>query len=374
MVVSSAMGVQHVVLTPARRLRLMDFSDQNIDKMLLWDGKSLPKGVKKKEAFLDVDSPKGAFRKEELEAAVAQVLKSDDWKEKVERPLLDPSAEGMKALEDTSESHEGCGAGRKGRRGTDGSSPGKSTGPVPKGVDISKVSDGEGWYVVIGEGAVVSGAPVDLKGTGASVIGDIAIFAKGNTAAVAVWCTAESVTERIRQLRIRSSGYRAERFEGIDDIYRSKDGTPRGGKEDVKASDGDGDLRVLPCHYEKDGRRFRRLQEMEPEFDEEDFADWPLDGERTLSNSCRDLRRNDRSWSQHHTEWLRLSGGSVNDRSAHEHKSICTALHHLCTYDQVCAPNLAGAEALNARRELIEFAHKGNPQAPRWDASEEFLG
>ena len=89
-VVSSAMGVQHVVLMPARRLRLMDFSDQNIDKMLLWDGKSLPKGVKKKEAFLDVDSPKGAFRKEELEAAVAQVLKSDDWKEKVERPLLDP--------------------------------------------------------------------------------------------------------------------------------------------------------------------------------------------------------------------------------------------------------------------------------------------
>ncbi len=36
--------------------------------------------------------------------------------------------------------------------------------------------------------------------------------------------------------------------------------------------------------------------------------------------------------------------------------------------------NLAGCEAINARRQLIEHAHDGHPQAPRWDASSDFLG
>ncbi len=50
------------------------------------------------------------------------------------------------------------------------------------------------------------------------------------------------------------------------------------------------------------------------------------------------------------------------------------ALHHLATYDQVALPNLAGAEALDARRQLIEHAHERTPEMPQWDASEDFLG
>ena len=36
--------------------------------------------------------------------------------------------------------------------------------------------------------------------------------------------------------------------------------------------------------------------------------------------------------------------------------------------------NLAGCEAINARQRLIEHARDGHPQAPRWDASSDFLG
>ena len=40
----------------------------------------------------------------------------------------------------------------------------------------------------------------------------------------------------------------------------------------------------------------------------------------------------------------------------------------------MCTVNLAGCEAVNARRELIEYAHRNTPEQPRWEGSEDFLG
>ena len=58
----------------------------------------------------------------------------------------------------------------------------------------------------------------------------------------------------------------------------------------------------------------------------------------------------------------------------HEHASICRALQWLTCYDQVNLPALAGAEALNRRRALIEFAHHGRPDAPSYEGAEDILG
>ena len=40
----------------------------------------------------------------------------------------------------------------------------------------------------------------------------------------------------------------------------------------------------------------------------------------------------------------------------------------------MCTVNLAGCEAINTRRELIEYAHRNTPEQPRWEGSEDFLG
>ena len=116
------------------------------------------------------------------------------------------------------------------------------------------------------------------------------------------------------------------------------------------------------------------MQDAELEYGEEPLDDWPLEGERGLAWSCTELRRSDRSWLQHHDMWKRESGVGEHDRSVHEHHALCLALHHFCTYDQLQVVNVAGCEALNARRQLIEHAHKGHPLAPRWDGAEDFLG
>ncbi len=163
------------------------------------------------------------------------------------------------------------------------------------------------------------------------------------------------------------------RCRAAEDIYYDPDETSKKKDAPVAAEDDD-DIRVLPVHFERDGRRFRPLSECEPEYLEEAFEDWPLDGERTLGYAARELRRGDMSWLQHHERWLKFSGVRSNDRSSHEHLALCTAMHHFSTYDQLCIVNSAGCEALNSRRELIEHARKQSPEAPRWEASEDFLG
>ncbi len=100
--------------------------------------------------------------------------------------------------------------------------------------------------------------------------------------------------------------------------------------------------------------------------EEEPFDDWPLDGERSIARNARELRRDDQLWLQHHAEWAKNSGVRADDGSMREHKALCTALHRFTCCDQLCVVNLAGCEAINSRRALIEFAHEGRPDQPRW--------
>ena len=63
-----------------------------------------------------------------------------------------------------------------------------------------------------------------------------------------------------------------------------------------------------------------------------------------------------------------------SSRALKEHKIICQALHFMTTYDQFNLPNIAAAELLNLRRQLIESAHEYNPDLPDYGAAEDFMG
>jgi hypothetical protein len=97
-------------------------------------------------------------------------------------------------------------------------------------------------------------------------------------------------------------------------------------------------------------------------------------GPRTVAHDTRQLRRQGMTYQQHHEAWLKKSGVRINDRSVHEHQVLCRALNLFACYDQLNLPALAGIEALNRRRTVIEFAHSGRPDAPSYEGAEEFMG
>ena len=310
-------------------------------------------------SVLDVDSQDGKFTEAEIRDAIAGLGNNTSLvrrRVRTKSPQLPPPPRDKDDVEPD----------RKDRP--------KKKEPL-RPAEVKEVADGEGWYVFSGIGACLTGALIELSVGEGVVLGDTVLFQKGSAVVMAVWCKAENVAARFRDLRVRVSGHPATRFEKLDDIYAEPDDAPL--KKPVTATkdvQADVDLRILPVHFERDGRRFRRLQEREPEYEEDEFTDWPLQGERSMSAAARGLRRKDQSWLQHHENWLKHSGVRPNDRSTHEHRVLCASLRHYTTYDQVCTVNLAGCEAINARRELIEYAHRTTPEQPRREGSEDVLG
>ena len=163
----------------------------------------------------------------------------------------------------------------------------------------------------------------------------------------------------------------------VDD--EDEDATPRGRPVEKsgaqKGSALEEDIRILPIQIERaDNRRHRRLEDAQPLFVEDDFEDWPLDGDRTMMHGARELRRQGLTFTSHHDKWALQSGVTQSSRALKEHKVLCQALHYMTTYDQLNLPNIAAAELLNLRRQLIESAHEYNPDLPDYGAAEDFMG
>ncbi len=93
-----------------------------------------------------------------------------------------------------------------------------------------------------------------------------------------------------------------------------------------------------------------------------------------LSNTCTELRRSGLTFLTHHESWVPKSGVHQRDRCVHEHLVLRRAPHWLATYDQLNLPNVAGAEALDLRRQLIERAVEASPSAPTPSGADDFLG
>ena len=58
----------------------------------------------------------------------------------------------------------------------------------------------------------------------------------------------------------------------------------------------------------------------------------------------------------------------------HEHHVLCKALHLAQGYDQLALGNIASLELINRRRQLIESAHSGKPDAPSFEAADSYMG
>ncbi len=193
-VVSGAMSLAHKILTPARHVRVQDLSEDAIDAIIPWDGLTLPRRLAghRAEAFLDVDSKGGRFTKKEIEDTIATAAGKTRRRVRSKSPAV-PAIADAKRLGDID----------------DDEGPGVSKGAEPRPKEhVSEVADGEGWYVVTSFGAALSGSAISLKGVEHQILGDMALFMKGKRVCLAVWCRAEEVANRLRELEFVLRGIR----------------------------------------------------------------------------------------------------------------------------------------------------------------------
>ena len=178
------------------------------------------------------------------------------------------------------------------------------------------------------------GCPISLTGRSFGILGDMALWKRGADAHVAFWCSAETLQARLRALHVQAFGFSEDRSSAVGCIYVDPRATLRGKAEEPTPEEPD--LRILAVHYERDGRRSRRLQDCQLQYEGAPFDDWPVEGDRSVGHSARELRRADLGWLQHHDNWMRLVGVDANARSAHEHLVICTVFHFPLATTSLC--------------------------------------
>ena len=107
----------------------------------------------------------------------------------------------------------------------------------------------------------------------------------------------------------------------------------------------------------------------------DDYGDWLLEVARSTLTVIRQLRRDGRSFLQHHDEWVLRSQVEGSNRAVHEHRLLSRALHFAVVYDQLAIPNLASCELLLRRRMIIERARSGGRSAaPVYEGLEHLMG
>lgn len=115
--------------------------------------------------------------------------------------------------------------------------------------------------------------------------------------------------------------------------------------------------RVLPLRRSAGGARDRRWACVQENCREEDAADWPFSGPRTVTWCLQFIRRENRTLELHHERFRALALDDGAAWGIAEHKEVCGFLTLLALYDQIDVVNRAAAESLFRRLQTYEFSH-----------------
>ena len=238
--------------------------------------------------------------------------------------------------------------------------------------------DAADWFSVTAVGGLRLGDRVRLPPSFCQV-GDVAFR----------WCSTNATPEILARppsdmredfsQRLRSEAGRAlpAQNAGGASGFRDQHGDELTGVEDPAASSATDrrlDVRILPIRYDEAGERWRLLQDSIGVVEQADFEDWPLDNLRSTKRLLTDLRRNNRTFMQSHSDWVEHSGVRDGGRSIHEHRVLSKALELALSYDQLALVNLASMEVLVKRRMLIEHAYQGRAATPSFAVADYFMG
>lgn len=114
------------------------------------------------------------------------------------------------------------------------------------------------------------------------------------------------------------------------------------------------DLRTLPVQYDSFGCRGRGYKEAVQLLTETSFKDWPVNGPRTTRWLLAEISKQQMTPLQRHQWWRSLLKLAPTDPAVAEHEGLSRAFEALLTFDQVNASELASAEVLSRRLQLIE--------------------
>lgn len=114
---------------------------------------------------------------------------------------------------------------------------------------------------------------------------------------------------------------------------------------------------------------FERMQPRPASFPE-------LKGPATLAESIASVlqRTAGGGFMAYHGRWVVESKIDLTNRSRHEHRLLCRALHFAATVDGLNLRGLVALEYLNRRRLLLEEAHRDDVSRPNFESAHLYMG
>ena len=365
-------GRKYWVASPDRDVFLMDLSVPPLREMVGFTGRRCPRGISRKDCYLDVHASLGAFMEQEFQNLVSRTIT------KPERRINAKKAEAAPVLP---------------LQPSGDQAPGSDREDEPEVTPRESGEKDDVWIVVVPAPGEFIGDQVSLPASGTKTLGALTLYQRRGETGCARRVKVEEaplVAGKLKEwYRPRepppdesASGKNPvsadvlENHQGAPESRRRTSAGAAAGADEPDAGDGGmaDDLRILPVHYESGAERWRNLEDTLPLLTEEEFEDWPIEGPRTMLYNVKTLRKRSQSWMQQHEAWLTRSGIRHSDRSVHEHRTLSRALEYMTCYDQLNVASLASAEVLVRRKALIEQAHSGRPDAPSYEGAEHFEG
>ena len=131
-----------------------------------------------------------------------------------------------------------------------------------------------------------------------------------------------------------------------------------------------GDLRLLGCERNSQGKRFLTLKRAMEMMTKHSFKDWPHKGPGSLYELLEGIAETLGDIDLYFLNFIRKSGVGENIACVHEMKNLLLVLKLNLGYDQCDYPNLASMEQVGRRILEIQTAIRRNPRHPVFDSME----
>ena len=136
----------------------------------------------------------------------------------------------------------------------------------------------------------------------------------------------------------------------------------------------DADSRVLPVQKDKSGRRKRLFTRTVEELEEDTFADWGIDGPRSMLFILSRMADGSQTPTQRHAWWRSILGLAAGDPGVDEHLFLAQVMEVALVNDQVAIQNSEAFELLSRRWQMWEAAYQTELRsAEAGDASGDWL-
>ena len=126
---------------------------------------------------------------------------------------------------------------------------------------------------------------------------------------------------------------------------------------DYAGKEASADARLLGISFQGLNRSERQWRDVSRDIHQEEFSDWVIPGPRTASWCVQFINRRNGGPIDHHRWWSSAHNLKGDSWGLAEHDNLAKILDRLGRYDGLDVSNLAGAELICRRMQLIEYVY-----------------